>query len=1101
MKSILKSVSVLALASSVAWAAEPLRLQWGTIDTASDASQAESRALRATVARKAAAARRAAAPETRAAYVVQFPSPVLEEWRTWLESATQVRGYLPEFAYLVWATPSEMLAVAANENVFWTGEWKPEYKTVRAGSAPAARSASGDTPARWMHVGSLRAGNDGAADLRDRLEALEATVRSSFPRLGGCGAVALLADAQIAAVADWPDIEWIEPQPTPVLFNDQAARTNMMNVSNAWKSLSSGGLGLTGAGQIVAVADTGCDTGDLADLHPDLAGRIVAAYGWTNDVCESGAPWADLQSHGTHVCGSILGSGAKSSGQYKGMAHEARLVMQGCWETLCGLPSGHLQDLFGQAYDAGARIHSDSWGYGPDTSGYYVWGAVDADDYMWTNQNFLILFAAGNYGCDTNSDGITDPGSVGPPGTAKNVLCVGAAENWRSSGGRSTLTYGGKWPSEYPADPIANDKISGTAPQGLGAFSSRGPTLDGRIKPDIVAPGTDIVSVRSRAASGTGWGVVAANTNYLYMGGTSMATPLTAGATALVRQWLVDRQGIAEPPAALMKALLINGARDMTPGQYGTNQYQEITARPDRSQGFGHVDLCNALDPGDGNFLVFATNTIAATHDDFTTNLVVGAANAGTYVLTLAWQDYPGKPEAEKELVNDLDLIVTDPSGNVVAYPNGLSDCDRLNNVEFLEFTAAETGTYTVKVHGENIVWADPHGGQPFALVMRGPKTVIVDEAPVFAIASATETALVDDEFYYDFTPLFSVRGYPEPSFAITSSLPDGAWGVAGSKIAFTPSATGIVTFACTASNTVGASVCTLTVAVVRPVPAAPVWSPFPTPLISEDGFFDFIPGDYLFPGYPVPGIELTSPAAAADPGDYHFEDGQFAFDPSSGPGSYPFVFTASNTAGAADATLLVTVVSEDYTAWLTANILPVDTAPADTAPNDHTYSENYVADVPPSDPFLEVTFTSATNGTLSIVPFSSNRTYQLLYWTDILSDPVTNDLTPTNLTFPTDATGFGRIRVTLPAPPPPSPPPLFSLFSFPFSLRRPAPLPSRPSLAGRSPCRPLSSLSSFFIRHSSFSLVSRHFSSRHPVKRSTLPPHFSLPFPPPSLL
>ena len=1018
MKTILKSIATLALAASVAWASAPLRLQWGIIDTASDASQAESRALRATVARKAADARRAAAAESRAAYVVQFPGPVLAEWRTWLESATQVRSYLPEFAYLVWATPSEMLAVAANENVFWTGEWKPEYKTVRAGSASAARSASGDAPARWMHVGSLLAGDAGAADLRARLEALGAPVRSALPRLGGSGAVALLADAQIAAVADWPDVEWIEPQPSPVLFNDQAARTNMMNVSNAWNSLSSGGLGLTGAGQIVAVADTGCDTGDLSDLHADLAGRVAAAYGWTNGACESGASWADFHSHGTHVCGSILGSGAKSSGQYKGMAPEARLVVQGCWEDLCGLPAGHLQDLFGQACDAGARIHSDSWGYGPEAVGYYVWGAVDADDYMWTNQNFLAVFAAGNYGSDTNGDGVVDPGSVNPPGTAKNVLCVGAAENWRSFGGRSTLTYGGKWPSDYPADPIASDKISQTtAPQGLCAFSSRGPTLDGRFKPDIVAPGTDIVSVRSRATSDTGWGVVAANTNYLYMGGTSMATPLASGALALVRQWLVDRQGIAEPPAALMKALLINGARDMTPGQYGTGATQEITARPDRSQGFGHVDLFNALSPGDGNFLVFATNTIPATYADFTTNLVIGATNAGTYVLTLAWQDYPGEPVAETELVNDLDLTVTSPSGTV-CYPNNLATNDRLNNVEFLEFTAAETGTYTVKVHGENIAWADPHGGQPFALVMRGPKTVIEDEAPVFAVASAAETALVDDDFAYDFMPLLSVRGYPEPDFAITSSLPDGAWEAADSMIAFTPTSTGTVTFVCTASNTVGTSYCTLTVTVIRPVPAAPAWAPFPTPLISEDGFFDFIPGDYLFPGYPAPDIELTTPAAAADPGDYSFEDGQFAFVPShSGPESYPFVFTASNTNGASSCTLTVTVVSEDYTTWLTANILPEDTAPADTAPNGHTYTENYVADVPPSAPYLTVTLDPAAGGTLTIVPYSTNRDYQLLYWTNLLSAPVTNDLTPTNLSFPIDATGFGLIRVTHPAP------------------------------------------------------------------------------------
>ena len=113
---------------------EPIRLQWGTIDTSSRAAQDESAALKANVAKKAARASKSA-PEERAAYIVQFPGPVTEEWRTWLESSTQVRGYLPEFAYLVWATPAEMEAIAANQDVFWTGEWKKDYKTVRAAGA------------------------------------------------------------------------------------------------------------------------------------------------------------------------------------------------------------------------------------------------------------------------------------------------------------------------------------------------------------------------------------------------------------------------------------------------------------------------------------------------------------------------------------------------------------------------------------------------------------------------------------------------------------------------------------------------------------------------------------------------------------------------------------------------------------------------------------------------------------------------------------------------------------------------------------------------------------------------------------------------------
>lgn len=729
-------IVLLALVPLASHAAEPILLQWGTINTDASAAQAESVAIKTKLAKKAAATRRTAAAETRAAYLVQFPSAVTEDQRTWLEAATQVRGYIPENAYIVWATPSEMNAIAANPDVFWTGEWKKEYKTVRipavkraaavksAADSDAVAASDADT-ARWMQVGSLLTDDEGAASLRARLEALPATVRSAFPRLDGSSAVAFLTAVQIDEVASWPDVDWIEPKLQPRLLNDKAVLANMMNVTPAWKAISAGGLGLTGAGQVVAVADTGCDKGSTSDIHADFAGRIKAGYGWTNGTFKSSVSWADTDAHGTHVCGSILGSGAKSNGQFRGVAYEAQLVVQGCQEDLGGLPD-NAQDLFKQAYSQGARIHSDSWGYDSSYAGQYVYDAVYADGYMWANQNFLAIFAAGNDGIDSDGDGVVDPGSVVPPATSKNCLSVGAAENYRSSGGYSTYTWGGAWPSAYSAAPIKGDKISGTTtPQGLAAFSARGPTADGRLKPDIVAPGTDIISVRSRVAEDDGWGVY--NEHYLYEGGTSMATPLTAGAITLVRQWLVERQGVAEPPAALMKAILINGARDMTPGQYGTGSTQEITARPDRSQGFGHVNLYNAIQPGDGNFLVFATNKFVTTGSNFTTNIVVGRANAGKYVLTLAWQDYPGNSGASKTLVNDLDLTVTSPSG-AVYYPNNYGTLDHTNNVEFIEFTAPEAGSYTVNVNAYKINKTAGVGSQPFALVMRGPVTSAAPE-------------------------------------------------------------------------------------------------------------------------------------------------------------------------------------------------------------------------------------------------------------------------------------------------------------------------------------------------------------------------------------
>ena len=836
--------AALALAAATAFSAEPLRLQWGTIDTSSPAARTESAALKAKVAKKAARARKYTAPEARAAYIVQFPGPVTEEWRAWLESATQVRGYLPEFAYLVWATATEMEAIAANPDVFWTGEWKKEYKTVRAGSARAAKSAASATAAataRWMHIGSLLAGDAGAADLRARLEALPADVRSAFPRIGGVSAVVFLTDAQIDAVASWPDVEWIEPQLKPRLFNDKAALPNMMNVAPAWEAVSDGGLGLTGAGQVVAVADTGCDTGSTNDIHADFAGRVKYAWGWTNGKYTASASWADTSGHGTHVCGSVLGSGAASTNLYRGMAWEAELVVQGCGADLDGIPDDPLVMLKQAHLVGGACIHSDSWGYGPEQAGqytateiddegvlHYLYASMYVDGYMWTNQNFIMVIAAGNNGVDTNADGVVDPGSVIPPGTAKNCICVGAAENYRSF----TNTWGAAAPDLYPADPIKSGPMSRTdTPQGIAAFSGRGSTLDGRWKPDIVAPGTHVISVRSRATASTGWGVVDSNTNYIYEGGTSMATPLTAGALALVRQWLVERRGIANPPAALMKALLINGARDMTPGQYGTGAAQEITARPDRSQGFGHVNLYNTLDPGDGRFLHFATNRIPSTGAAFTTNFTVGQPNAGPYILTLAWQDYPGDVGAEKTLVNDLDLTVTSPSGTV-HYPNNLSTNDRLNNVEFIEFAAPETGPWTVTVHGWNVPETRPHGGQPFALVVRGPVTSL---APVFTTPATNAAVTLGETLTFRFDSLLSA-GYPDPTYELVApSAPCDTFDPATGELHFAPDAPGTYTFTCTASNANGTATCTLAVTATVPFPGVPAGVAFTD--VATDAF------------------------------------------------------------------------------------------------------------------------------------------------------------------------------------------------------------------------------------------------------------------------
>jgi subtilisin family serine protease len=146
----------------------------------------------------------------------------------------------------------------------------------------------------------------------------------------------------------------------------------------------------------------------------------------------------------------------------------------------------------------------------------------------------VILFAAGNCG-------IYGSNTVLAPGTAKNSITVGSSENDRPDKGNNT------------------DNINDIA-----FFSSRGFTDDNRIKPDVVAPGTYIISTRSSKASRTmGLGNYDANTHYTYGGGTSMSTPIVAGMVALIRQYYLQNENIT-PTAALIKATLINGAVNLS---------------------------------------------------------------------------------------------------------------------------------------------------------------------------------------------------------------------------------------------------------------------------------------------------------------------------------------------------------------------------------------------------------------------------------------------------------------------------------------------------------------------------------------------------------
>ena len=130
-------------------------------------------------------------------------------------------------------------------------------------------------------------------------------------------------------------------------------------------------------------------------------------------------------------------------------------------------------------------------------------------------------------------------------------------------------------------------------PEGLAAFSSRGPADDGRTKPDVVAPGTFILSTKSRSTSDTGWSAHS-NSDYTYMGGTSMATPITAGASALIYQHLIDNLAHTNPSSALVKGIFAASAHDMS-GQYSSSTNGAGETAPNQHEGWGIVDLDRAV--------------------------------------------------------------------------------------------------------------------------------------------------------------------------------------------------------------------------------------------------------------------------------------------------------------------------------------------------------------------------------------------------------------------------------------------------------------------------------------------------------------------------
>lgn len=507
--------------------------------------------------------------------------------------------------------------------------------------------------------------------------------------------------------------------------------------------------GIHGEGQVIAILDTGLDWQSCFFSEPNgsappfntwsastglqwqninLARRKVIAYDllWSCDQypgapgCETptqSVPF-DNQGHGTHAAASAAGDSKTPIAHDFGdaVAPAAKLVIQdagyiggdNCSQRPgIGCPVA-LTPILDQAYKQGVRIHSNSWGdrqgaspfVNPPTANYPQ-AARDVDAFVYSHPDLLVVFNTGNWG----SGGSPPASTLSAPGSAKNTLQVGGTRDT----GRDDDT--------------------------LARYTLNGPTRDGRLKPELVAPSV-VLAGDAKVVLDTIPSIKDKTCGTTLQPGTSWSSPEVAGAAALARQYYTDGfyptgvptpGNVMTPSAALLKATLIASARRV-PWRWTDQGADPTQPVPSYEQGFGMPALDDALFfPGDVSKLRIADVATAsglAQGDSATLRLNV---KAGTQLrAVLVWTDPPGvvsgATDATPQLVNDLNLRVTSPDGAGIWGNDSLhpGQADRLNNVEVVTIAQPAAGTYTIDISALRLGLGPRQG---YALVVTGDFT------------------------------------------------------------------------------------------------------------------------------------------------------------------------------------------------------------------------------------------------------------------------------------------------------------------------------------------------------------------------------------------
>ncbi|HXT12047.1 MAG TPA: S8 family serine peptidase [Candidatus Angelobacter sp.] len=711
-------------------------------------------------------------------HLVQFAGPIKPSWLADLKrSGVQVVSYIPENTYLVYGDSAALarLQTWAATSAFtqWEGEFTGDLKVHPAARELVARKADGAFEAATFAIQLIADTNSNQSTMAliDRIKTGPLKTDRRFRQYRDL--VVSVPSDQLDAIAAQPDVISIQPYVQPKKRDERQDQIIAGNLSGtvpsgpgylAW--LASKGFTqeqFDASGFVVDVSDSGIDNGTLNPGHfglyrfGDLAQASRLAYIGVAGTLNPGGTLAGCDGHGTlnaHIVGNYdayTGFQHQDSEGYSygdGVCPFVKLGSSVIFDNSDPANDFTFPDynqLASDAYGKGARISNNSWG--ADVRGAYTMDSQtydalvrDAQANVDGNQEMIFAFAAGNAGpCDAKkkTQGIDSPGS------AKNVITVGASENVRSissaNGGSDSQGNDACDVSDANAD-SADDVDCG---------SSRGPCRDGRMKPDLVAPGNHItggVPQESPAPSPDGLGSAIScfdasgvcalpgsgstdNTNnffplgqqfYTESSGTSHATPVVAGACALVRQYFIN-QSLNAPSPAMTKAFLMNSARYLT----GENANDNLWSP---SQGMGEVNLGAAFD-GVPRYL---PDQVPA--DKFTatgqTLAYVGQVVDSTkpFRVTIAWTDAPGNTTGAA-YNNNLDLTVfiggNTYHGNVFKgqYSTTGGKADVKNNVESVFLPAGTSGSFIVlltaaNINSDGVPNEAPALDQDFALVI-----------------------------------------------------------------------------------------------------------------------------------------------------------------------------------------------------------------------------------------------------------------------------------------------------------------------------------------------------------------------------------------------